>query len=81
MKLVIIFLLVWLVVGFVVAVAIGKLIREVGRNGADDEYPDRRIEVRRASMKRSEDARPPPTQGERRRKADRRKNEDNANGP
>jgi hypothetical protein len=72
MKLVILFLLGWLVMGFVVAVAIGKLIREVGRNVADDEYPDRRIEVRRASMSRNTGAPPPPKQGERRHEPDRR---------
>ena len=72
MKLVILVLLGWLVVGFVVAIAIGKLIREVGRNVADDEYPDRRIEMRRASMKLADNVSTPPKQGERRRKPDRR---------
>ena len=73
MKLVIFFLLGWLVVGFLAAVAIGKVIREIGLNVADDEYPDRRIKMRRATVKRSADAPPPPTQGERRRESDRRK--------
>lgn len=71
MKLAILFLLGWLAVGFVVALALGKLIREVGRNVADDEYPDRRFKMRRATMA---DAAPPSsTEGERRREPDRRK--------
>ncbi len=79
MKLVILFLLGWLMVAFLVALAIGKLIREVGRSVIDDKYPDRRIQMRRASMSRTTSAVPPPTRGERRRKPDRRKDEDNAN--
>ncbi len=59
MKLVI-FLFGWLLVAFVVAVALGKLIREAGRNVADDEYPDRRIKMRRASMKTADKTRPQP---------------------
>ena len=73
MKLALLFLLGWLVVGFVVALALGKLIREVGLNVADDEYPDRRFKMRRASMAPSDDAPPAPTQEERRREPDRRK--------
>lgn len=73
MKLAILFLLGWLVVGFIVALALGKLIREVGLNTADDEYPDRRFKMRRASMKGSADAPPPPTRQERRRAPTRRK--------
>jgi hypothetical protein len=75
MKLAILFLG-WLVVGFVVALAIGKLIREVGLNVADDEYPDRRFQMRRASMSRSADAPPASTQEQRRREPDRRKGDD-----
>jgi hypothetical protein len=73
MKLAILFLLGWLVVGFIVALALGKLIREVGLNTADDEYSDRRFKMRRASMKASADAPPPPTRQERRRAPTRRK--------
>jgi hypothetical protein len=73
MKLAILFLFGWLVVGFVVALAIGKLIREVGLKVADDEYPDRRFKMRRAFMARSADAPPTRTQGERRREPNRRK--------
>ena len=73
MKLAMLFLLGWLVVGFVVALAVGKFIREVGLNVADDEYPDRRFKMRRASMTRSADAPPQPIQGERRHELDRRK--------
>jgi hypothetical protein len=75
MKLAMLFLLGWLVVGFVVALAIGKLIREVGLNVADDEYPDRRFKMRRASMARGADALPPPIQEKRRSASDRRKGE------
>ena len=75
MKLAMLFLLGWLVVGFVVALAIGKLIREVGLKVADDEYPDRRFKMRRAPMARGADASPPPTQEERRGESDRRKGE------
>ena len=73
MKLAMVFLLGWLVVGFIVALALGKLIRAVGLKVADDEYPDRRFEMRRASMKRSADAPPPLTPNERRHQSDRRK--------
>lgn len=73
MKLAILFFFGWLAVGFVVALAVGKLIREVGLKVADDEYPDRRFKMRRASMTRSAGAPPPPTQKERRREPDRRK--------
>jgi hypothetical protein len=77
MKLAILFLLGWLLVGFVVALAIGKLIREVGLKVTDDEYPDRRFKMRRASMARSANAPAPasPAQAERRREPDRRKDD------
>jgi hypothetical protein len=75
MNLAMLFLLGWLVVGFVVALAIGKLIRELGLKVADDEYPDRRFKMRRASMARDADAPPPPIQEERRSASDRRKGE------
>lgn len=75
MKLAILFLLGWLVVGFIVALALGKLIREVGLNTADDEYPDRRFKMRRASMKRGADASPQPIPEERRRAPARRKDD------
>jgi hypothetical protein len=75
MKLAMLLLLGWLVVGFVVALAIGKLIREVGLKVVDDEYPDRRFKMRRASMARGADAPPPPIQEKRRSASDRRKGE------
>jgi hypothetical protein len=75
MNLAMLFLLGWLVVGFVVALAIGKLIREVGLKVADDEYPDRRFKMRRAFMARDADAPPPAIQEERRSASDRRKGE------
>jgi hypothetical protein len=74
MKLAILFLG-WLVVGFVVALAIGKLVREVGLNVADDEYPDRRSQMRRAS-RMAPNAPPASIQEQRRREPDRRKGDD-----
>lgn len=74
MKLTILFLLGWFVVGFVVALVVGKLIREVGLKVPDDEYPDRRFTMRRASMSHTGGkALPSSAQAERRHEPDRRK--------